>query len=424
MILALGLFSLAIATSQGLAAEEAILSDPIFLGISGFDGRPIAIGSKNGRIARHPEGASADSSKAYLSAHLRKFREDPEYPCRFPAHFRYFKKVFGSAPAVTCQAETKVKLGGPVGQTFVVDLNPSRILEVRLMYASHGKDLPSRWGHLMLHLVVCPGAMPVGPECRKATDSHIVVSFRGQVDDPKVDNWKGVTGQYRLLPYFFRLPKSIREYTYEQGRTLTSYAIRLSAEQKDFFVERLLESFWAYDSGYNFLTRNCSTEIQDLLGTIALDQPQRKPYSRNYTPDRVLKSLLDSGILDQNPDQLIFFESAEKQVENFLREAGYPGGAAQYLEASPEERKAGLGSKALAQEKVRLAEDLALARAERKLQKQRLSAIQERLKTDPRAKDDLPWAWQQFPGRRTGSGYGVPLRGDPTYQDDEFKNVR
>lgn len=405
-------------TSAAYADEKAILTDPVFLGLSGFDGRPFALGtSKNGRLARHPEGIQAESAESYLSAHLKKFRADPEYACRFPAHFRYFKKVLAESPRVECKPAYKVKLGGPVGQTGVTDLDPSRILEVRLMAASPGNELPSRWGHLMLHLVRCPDSMPVGSDCRKATASHIVVSFRGQVDDPKIDNWKGVTGQYRLLPFFFRLPKSLREYTYEQGRSLTSYAIRLSREQKDFMIERLLESFWAYDSGYNFLTRNCSTEIQDMLGTVAFDESTRKPYDRNYLPNDVLQTLLDSGILNQEPGTLMVFESAEKQVETFLKIVKWDGGLAAYAQTPQAERKKWIQSKLTRfsskemRAGFRLAEDVTLARMEKKLQKERLATA--------RTPEEITWAWQQFPGQRMGQGYGIPLAGDPTLAIDE-----
>lgn len=266
---------------------------------------------KNKFLERLPSEILTNSLKELTEVHLKSYQEDPNYACRFPAQYSYLKTFFSDPfPFHDCQINTLVRLSGPEPYLYDVDLNPDRIYEARFMIASKSKELVSRFGHAMIHLVRCAPERPLGEDCRKDIEHHVVVSYRGQVDSLKMSSLKGITGKYRVQPFFFLLPKSIDEYTGEQSRSLTSYAFNFNRQELSNFVYRLIEDFWVYRSGYNFINRNCATEVRDVVKSIKGDRSFMK--SKSKMPYEVLEDLGEAGLIEVQKGKEIIFDSMEK----------------------------------------------------------------------------------------------------------------
>jgi hypothetical protein len=226
-----------------------------------------------------------------------------------------------------------VRLGGPEGQTHAVDLRPERVTEARFMMASPGREAASLFGHSMLHLVVD------GPE---HPERHLVVSYRGHVDDLEMSHLKGIFGGYVLQPFFFLLPKSVREYTGDQDRTLTSYPLRLAASDRDRLVETLLDDFRHYRRPYSFVARNCASELQARLYAGLARQPGAR--RRSLRPAGVLADLRRSGLIGED---VLVFPSLRRKARCALAER-VPGADERWFAALPADFRLGAYERALA----------------------------------------------------------------------------
>ncbi len=265
---------------------------------------------KTNYFGRQPFHEAVKSLRSLSANHLKAYQEDPDYACRFPAQYSYLKARLGDPfPKRDCQVNPVVRLSGPAPFLYYTDLNPERIFEARYMIASKGKETVSRFGHAMVHLVRCAPETKFGPECRKDIDHHIVVSYRGQVDELKMSSVKGITGEYRIQPFFYLLPKSINEYTGEQDRSLTSHLLNLSKAELANLVYRLVEDYWVYRNGYNFINTNCATEVRDVLKSVRQDK--RFSHKLSLMPYGVLADLMKAKFITTS-EAPIFFESMDK----------------------------------------------------------------------------------------------------------------
>lgn len=266
---------------------------------------------KNKYYKRQPSYIQTNSFKKLTFAHLQSFHEDSNYACRFPVQFNYLKNFYlDPFPNRDCKINTLVRLSGPEPFLYNIDLDPKRIYEARFMIASKGNDIVSRFGHAMIHLVRCAPNTPFGKDCRKDIKEHVVISYRGQVDELKISFMKGITGKYSLQPFFFLLPKSINEYTGEQDRSLTSYPFKFTRQELDSFVYRLIEDYWVYRTGYNFINRNCATEIEDIVKSVTRNELLVKTQSKQ--PYSVFENLKKADLVNIHKEDEIYFKSMDK----------------------------------------------------------------------------------------------------------------
>ncbi len=299
----------ALARLHEVRSPRAVSSDPAFRYLMGFarvgtlPGIPRPLRSKNHLEERSPDPAEWESLEESVATNLEFFALDPEFACRRPAVEQYLSDRLGQGASVageTCRLETRVWLQS---QNPILDhrletrLDPERVYEAHYLFAAKAKRIMSRWGHAMIRLVVCaPERAVVGPDCRRDIRHHVVISYRANVQDLRISNWKGLTGRYPsqlfLLPYL----EVVDEYTEEQLRELISLPLALSGSELRMLVKGALEQYWEYRGRYYFVTNNCSTETLDFLrGIVRKDEFVRES---SWTPIGLYKDLIRTGVID------------------------------------------------------------------------------------------------------------------------------
>jgi hypothetical protein len=123
----------------------------------------------------------------------------------------------------------------------------------------------SGWGHAMIRLVICRKDRPVGPECMLDLDQHVVLSYRAFVDSLSLSSLDGMTGKYPSRLFIIPLNQIIDEYNKGELRALKSLPLKLSRKEIEDVVTRSVESHWAYDGKYYFISNNCATESLNLI---------------------------------------------------------------------------------------------------------------------------------------------------------------
>ena len=197
---------------------------------------------------------------------------DPDFSCRRPAASAFLRDLFkvDGAPS-SCQPRfelpfiSQTLLTKPGTKASVTNLNPARIYQIHYLFAAKGPSYMSRWGHAMFRLIICAPETTFGPDCLNDLEYHSVVSFRANVVDLLISYWKGFRGGYSSQLFVYPFSQVINEYTLDELRTLESYPLKLSEGEKDNFIYRVLEMYWAYESRYYFITNNCATEAGTLL---------------------------------------------------------------------------------------------------------------------------------------------------------------
>ena len=232
-------------------------------------------GQSNQLSLRSPDPYEFKNSKEAFAVNLEYFILDPEFACRRPAVHAFYVRHFGEDPqrgSRSCSPQTRITLSGGMGsgRALTADIDPSRIYEIHALFAGKGPQLMSRWGHSLYRLVICaPERTQVGPECLNDVAHHVAISFRANVSDASISYWKGLKGDYPSMLFAQPFLDVIEEYNKSEFRELTSLPLRLSPDEKAFFVHRVLEAYWEYGGRYKFITNNCATEALNFLkGTL------------------------------------------------------------------------------------------------------------------------------------------------------------
>jgi hypothetical protein len=262
---------------------------------------PRRLKAKNQLDSRSPDSAEFESLVESFAVNFEYFLLDQEFACRRPAVHRFLAERFGvriGASETACVPRTKVWLGSSdpaLDQRIEADLDPARVYQVHYLFAARSRAIMSRWGHSMYRLVICaPHRRAVGPECLNDVQHHVVLSYRADVRDLRVNNWRGLTGQYPSQLYLLPFTEVVDEYTEEQLRELISLPLRLSVDQKAQLVSSALEIYWEYRGRYYFLTNNCATESKEFLQGVIPGLDRLK----GMTPIGLYKELIKRGLAD------------------------------------------------------------------------------------------------------------------------------
>lgn len=224
----------------------------------------------NQALDRSPDIYEYKNPMEAFAVNFEYFILDPEFKCRRPTMFNEFSTHFGVDPQPTanCASSTLVYLSTPqMNPTadYSVDIDPSRVYEVDYLFASEGEAMMSKWGHSMYRLILCAPGKPVGPSCRQDLAYHVVVSYRAMVTDLQIDSRKGINGDYPSRMFMLTLNDTVDEYTKGELRNIISLPMKLTSDEKNIFVKRILEQYWSYRGSYYFLSNNCATESMSLI---------------------------------------------------------------------------------------------------------------------------------------------------------------
>lgn len=283
-------------------AQNNISSSVEFLRHAGFKKGFLRIKNKNTNAPRSADPYELVNSAESFAVNMEYFTMDPEYACRKPALFNFYKNLLNIDPYPnrSCQLSNTVMMSSAQG--FIpVKLDFSRVYRIDYLMASAGTDVSSGFGHSMFRIIMCAPeridfitknqipATPYGPKCLEDKLYHLVVSYRANVEDATLNYMKGIFGGYPSMLFILNFADVLDEYNKDELRDVVSYPLKLSLEEKKEFIEKVIEEHWDYRGSYKFFTNNCAVESEDLLkNALGRSQILRE---HSLTPNGVLEDL-------------------------------------------------------------------------------------------------------------------------------------
>ncbi|WP_034721826.1 DUF4105 domain-containing protein [Bacteriovorax sp. DB6_IX] len=240
--------------------------------------------AKNLSVKRSIDAYEYKNLEEHYAVNLEYFLLDKEYKCRRPSYYKFFNKKLKHTPFPNyeCEVYSEIVLDD---KNIIRDINPDRVYRIDYLLASKGDGIMSGFGHSMYRIVLCaPHRKVVDENCLKDKLHHVVLSYRANVTDIKIDSIKGLLGGYDSVLFMLSFPNVIQEYNLGELRDLISQPIDFTPEQKKDFINKVLEIYWEYEGDYKFITNNCATESHELLQA-ALNEHEiiydsvLKPYS-------------------------------------------------------------------------------------------------------------------------------------------------
>lgn len=271
-----------------------------FLSSAGFKKGLLKSKNKNISPMRSADSYELTNSSEAFAVNMEYFLLDPEFACRKPSMFNFFKNAFNEDPYPnrTCQFNNTVMMSTQMGY-LPIKLDMNRVYRIDYLLASPGKDLSAGFGHSMFRIVLCAPerkdpmtnrvikATPYGPKCLEDKLFHLVVSYRANVEDATLNYFKGIFGGYPSMLFILNFADVLDEYNRDELRDVVSYPLKLSLNEKEQFIQKVIEEHWNYRGSYKFFTNNCAVESFDLLKNAIGDKHLDK-YS-SLTPKGVLE---------------------------------------------------------------------------------------------------------------------------------------
>lgn len=248
---------------------------------------------------RSPDEYEYEKRKEYFAVNFEYFILDPEYKCRRPELYNYYKKELNFAPNENsdCQTDDVISFTSDNGIKSQA-INAKLIKEVHFLFAAEGPQMMSKWGHSMFKLIVCKTEEDTLEECRANSKDHIVISFLAYVDELSIGALKGVFGKYPSRMLVSDLGAIKRQYTRGEFRSLKSLPLKFEDSERQRFLNQLLRVYWEYAGRYYFFTNNCADEAFKLVQA-ALNT--KKAYKKDITtPLGLYKHLVKSNLADES----------------------------------------------------------------------------------------------------------------------------
>jgi hypothetical protein len=237
------------------------------------------------------------NKEEFAAINFESFIYDSEYQCRRPSIYNYFAAHFNFHPFknILCSKTNAIIVESENAKKVTLDLD--RIYQFHYLEASKGKGVISGFGHSMLRVVTCAPWRQVGPDCLKDLDHHIVLSYRANTFNLNISLFKGITGKYPAQLFALPFTQIIKEYNVRELRDLYSYPLQLDKQERESFVDRVLESFWEYKGSYKFFSNNCATDTYKLVAGIDLKLDNKLINSR--TPIGIFEDLINHGFINK-----------------------------------------------------------------------------------------------------------------------------
>jgi hypothetical protein len=244
---------------------EKLWKSPDYQLIAGHHKRGVVLRrlqQHNFKQSSSPDVYEYKSPRESFPVNFEYFITDSEFQCRRPILYNYLKNKFNHVPHPEMKCEYPDVLPVWIQNTVHWEkVDFSRLYQVHYLFASKGDALMSRWGHSMIRLVFCSAARKEKSDaCLRDISSHLVVSYRANVQDISINYIKGMRGKYASQAYIYPLIEIIREYTKVELRDLISLPINLTDSQLKDTENMVRESALTYAGKYRFFTTNCATE--------------------------------------------------------------------------------------------------------------------------------------------------------------------
>ncbi|WPU66012.1 DUF7844 domain-containing protein [Peredibacter starrii] len=268
----------------------------------------------NANTSTSPDAYEFTNLEESLGVNVEYLVLDPEFECRKPATANFLSKKLNIALKGECQKNYKVLAQSAFledNYQLATSIDPKRVYQVHYLFAGKGQQLMSRWGHAMFRLIVCaPHRKTVGPECMNDVSHHLALSYRAYMSDMNLNYMKGMFGGYPSQLFVMRFLEIQQEYTKFELRELYSVPLKMTAAQKQDFIDITLERYWTYQGKYYFFDNNCGTETKKHLA-VALDEEQADMIS-SITPLKLYNDIVkheddlsDGNLQGLSKDQMI-----------------------------------------------------------------------------------------------------------------------
>jgi len=284
--------------------QKKISKDKSFLNLAGFVAQGLVIKSRtnlNQLESRSPDRYEFKNSMESIAVNFEHFIYDPTYKCRRPVYYDYLAEKLKATPHLdsNCESNKKITMSsqGIEGRMMTRSLDMNRLYQVHYLFAGKGEAVMSRWGHSMFRLVMCAPGKEIGPSCLNDISHHIVISFRANIEDLKMDYADGIKGKYPSMLFFLSLTDVLEEYNKGEFREVFSLPLNLTDEEKERFLLRSTEMYWSYKGKYYFFTNNCASESMNLL-RVALKDHSKVQTKNINTPLAMYNYLIKSKIGD------------------------------------------------------------------------------------------------------------------------------
>jgi Domain of unknown function (DUF4105) len=309
---------LAVFGMAGLAKAESSF-DAVYKVVSGQDQAPQAIHER------------------YRAAWLA----DPTFDCIHPLIARHFAQERPDArPAAACTGKLPFAVRNREGHRALRWVDPATVRGIHLLFSGRGEAWASRFGHVSLRLVVCPGLTSSAAACDENLQAHLVLGFLATVDTVAIDPLRGMLGGYAAHLHAMPFMDAYREYTIDEFRDLYALPLRLDAARLRQIVSELSEIHWQFADEYRFLNNNCATMLQTAMRMVMpeLFQGASAP-GYSWRPDSFFEDMRQSHMavsealddLAQAERQGHFFASTRgifEQAAHMVTQAiQWPGGA-------------------------------------------------------------------------------------------------
>lgn len=304
--------------------NRRISQDPEFLRLADFKKGWTGTLLKNIKPLSSPDVYEITNPKEFFAVQLEYWLMDPTYSCARKTMADYLSERLQHSPflegCLIDKFNTAMVFSGSYSMPKKID--PKRVYRIDYLEAAPGSDMMSGWGHAMYRLVICSDGDPqkseitssmaeksstgnfsipetsatqFGPDCLKDEASSIVVSYRANLTDTVLSKFKGLFGGYSSKLFLMNFPDILNEYNLNELRDVVSYPLKLSEDEKNNFVRRVIEESWNYSGDYKFITNNCAVESEDLIKTALPDQNLKRS---SITPNGLLQDLIKAGLIN------------------------------------------------------------------------------------------------------------------------------
>ncbi len=296
-----------------------------FINKAGYKKGLLRTKSKNVQAMRSTDLYELTNISESFATNMEYFLMDSEFLCRKPTMFEFYRNLLGVDPYPNrnCSVSNKIMVSSPNGYTQMSLLN-NRIYRIDYLLASPGKGISSGFGHSMFRIVTCAPerfdpianktipATEFGEKCLNDKMHHLVVSYRANMDDGKLNYLKGLTGGYPSMLFLLNFNDVLNEYNRDELRDIVSYPLNLSKKERDEFISRVREEHWNYRGAYKFITNNCAVESYDLLkGALSNTELQTRS---SLFPVGVLKDLDELNFLSVKDGSIEQYNASTEQI--------------------------------------------------------------------------------------------------------------
>lgn len=306
--------------------KGALSESPQFLNLGHWQSRNSSI---NIKTSGKPDIYESQNAWEFFAVNFENFILDPEYKCRRPALYEFYRQHFGQLPITEAHCQINpVIYEGTTG--LPITLDSSKIHSVRFVVSNPGQGWMSKFGHAYLLLVVCaPEQTRINDTCLKDKTHHIVVDFSAKVDTNDVNYFTGVFGGYFSSLNVSKLASTLNKATYDENRSLLSYPLNLSHKQIQILINKLLETYWDYTSEYFFINNNCAHELARVL--LSLLPSDHKAHNPNHymqlvnSPQTLRKGLIYADLIGFDSSAMVYKAIGEirsASFKNLIRAAG------------------------------------------------------------------------------------------------------